>query len=92
MAKQAQDKFSVEVFSDAVLSPKSAHIGWDRFLSLLDFQERNRDKLSVEQLEALAYMRNYSTFNRRISNRVPKMMLEFYIMVFMSFETCGGKK
>ena len=92
MVKRAQDKFSVEVVSDSVLSPKSAHIGWDRFLSLLDFQERNRDKLSVEQLEALAYMRNYSTFNRRISNRVPKMMLEFYIMVFMSLDICGGKK
>ena len=87
MAKQAQDKFSIDVFSPGVLSPKSAHIGWDRFLSLLDFQERKRDQLSVEQLEALTYMRNYSTFNRRISNRVPKMMLEFYIMTFMAVET-----
>ena len=47
-----------------VLEAKPKSIGWGDFVKLLDFWT-GYNGLSVEQLEALEYMKGYSAYYRR---------------------------
>ena len=56
-------------------------IDWDAFCHLLDSFNGSQG-LSVEQAEALEYMKGYSAYYRRIKNNVPRSLLECYITNF----------
>ena len=74
-----------------VLEAKPKSIGWVDFVKLLDFWT-GYNGLSVEQLEALEYMKGYSAYYRRIKNSVPRSLLECYINHFPGFQAESNPK
>ena len=57
-------------------------ITWERFVEMLDALHSSVSDMSVEQLDALQYMRGYVAYNRKVSPAPSQTLLSLMLTYF----------